>query len=348
MQVVTSENYQQLVTTGRVDEFKPPEAAKPADGGNGAEVAKPATTESTPSGSNPPRDESGRFTKAEEAGKSSTAVGAKPTEPDDDEGGDNLPEHARKVIGKKHRAMKEAEEFGRQQWTRAQAAETRAEQLERQLQESKAQSRPATATAAKEPQPGDFATVAEYTDALVKYRVAEELKTRDAEAAQRRQAEEKAAREAAFAQQIAAAKEKHEDFAEVVGKLSGTELDRVHTDVIEYIQESEQGAELLYHLATNPKDLDRFRKLSPRRFIAELGKLEAKLEAPATPKPSDTPTLSQAATTTTPPVVSKAPAPIAALSSDKSTVVNKRPEEMSFRELREFERQREAERRARA
>jgi hypothetical protein len=112
------------------------------------------------------------------------------------------------------------------------------------------------------------------------------------------------------------------------------------------MQESEFGADLLYHLAKHPDTLERFRKLSPRRFIAELGKLETKWEKPAG---AETTTLSQAAaaTTTASPAVSKAPAPIAALASDKSTVVHKDPSTMTFKELREFERQRDAERRAR-
>jgi hypothetical protein len=128
--------------------------------------------------------------------------------------------------------------------------------------------------------------------------------------------------------------------------IAGTALDQVHTDVMEYLQESEHGADLLYHLIKHPETLERFRKLSPRQRIAQLGKLETKWE-----KPAETPTtLSQAAaatTTTTTPAVSKAPAPIAPLASDKSTPVHKDPATMSFQELRAYERQREAEKRAR-
>lgn len=340
MQVVTSENLQQFVQTGSVPEFKPPEAkaAEPA-------TAKPASGESKQPEEQKPgetaRDAAGRFTKQEPADKNPSAA----PKADDDEGGDDLPEHARKVIGKKHRQMKEAEEFAREQWRAKQAAEERAEKLQRQLEEQNAKSRPAAAKAEK-PKPEDFATVAEYTDALVEYRVAEKLQA-EREKSEREAAEQAAAERARqFGERIAKAKEKHADFEEVVSSITGTEIDRVHKDVVEYLQESEFGADLLYHLAKNPKDLDRFRKLSPRRFIAELGKLEAKLES--VPDPPTTTTLSQAAATATAqPAVSKAPAPIAALSSDKSTVVNKDPATMSFKELREYERARDAERRAR-
>lgn len=342
MQVVTSENFQQLIETGKVPEFKPPEAAKPAASEVAPKKADAPASETATIWSEQPRGANGKFTKADDAGTSTPAVGAKPTEPDD-EGGDDLPEHVRKVIGKKHRLQKEAEEFARDQWRERQAADARADKIQRELDEERAKSRPATVkTEDKPPKPEDFATVAEYTDALVDYRVAKKFADDKAEAEQKRQAEEKAERDRQFAERIAKAKEKHEDFDEVLKSIAGTELDRVHTDVIEYMQESELGADLLYHLAKNPKDLDRYRKLSPRRFIAELGKLEAKLETPA----DTTATLSQAATTTQP-AVSKAPAPIAALASDKPTVVHKDPSAMSFKELREFERQREAEKRAR-
>lgn len=340
MQVVTNDNFQQLIETGKVAEFKAPEAPKPA-----AEVAtngaKQPASETAPNGSEQPRGADGKFTKAAEGDKNTTAAGATPAEPDD-EGGDDLPEHARKVIGKKHRAMKEAEEFGKEQFLKRTAAETRAEKLERDLQEERAKSRPA-AEKAKEPDPKDFATVAEYTDALVKYRVAETLQAERDKAEQQRQADEKAAREREFGKRLAETKAKHPDFDEVMGEIAGSDLDKVPMDVVEYIQESDHGGELMYHLAKNPETLERLRKLSPRRFIAELGKLEAKWDKPAETQT----TLSQAAATTTTPGVSKAPAPIAALASDKSTVVHKDPKDMSFQELREHERQREAERRAR-
>lgn len=345
MQVLTSENFQQFVETGKVTEFKAPEPVKPAATEPATKEPKATVAEVAPTGSDQPRDATGKFTKAEGSDKTTPAVGAKPAE-SDDEGGDDLPEHVRKVIGKKHRLQKEAEEFARAQWRERQAAETRAEKLQRELEEERAKSRPATAkTEDKPPKPEDFATVAEYTDALVDYRVAKKFEADRLEAEQQRQADEKAAREREFGKRLAVAREKYTDFQEVVGSIAGTELDRVHNDVIEYMQESEHGAEILYHLAKHRDTLERFRKLSPRAFIAQLGKLETKWEKPA----AETTTLSQAAAavTTTTPAVSKAPAPIAPLASDKSTPVHKDPADMSFQELRAYERQREAEKRAR-
>jgi hypothetical protein len=337
-QVVTSENLVQFVQTGKVPEFKAPEAKAPEAAPAKVEAAAaPKETSAVPA-----RDQAGKFTSQKEPAKSETTAAppAKKEVADED-----LSEVVRQKIDKKHRQMKEAEEFARSEALRAMAAERRAEQLQQELEAvKKSGPAPAKSEAPKEPKPDDFATVAEYTDALVSYRVdqrlREEQSKRESEAAER----EKEARLREFGQRLGVAQTKYDDFGEVLNSIKGTELERVHSDVTEYIQESEQGAELLYHLAKNPDVLDRLRKLSPRRFIAELGKLEAKWEQPA-PAKEETPTLTEVATTTARPV-SKAPAPIAPIDSSGIAPVAKKPEEMSVAELREFRRQQDREKRA--
>lgn len=312
MQVVTSENIMQLHETGKVDEYKPPQTG-----------TKEPEKQTTPHGPD------GKFTKAAE-GDTTTPAGATPEKNDSDE----FPEHVRKVIGKKHREMKEAEEFATKSYRERLAAEQRADQLQRELEDFKAKSRPAQSQE-KPPKAEDFATVTEYTDALVKYRVAQELQAERDKTERERQEREKAQRDREFAKRLAEAKAEFDDFEEVMGSIAGTEMDRVHTDVVEYLQESEHGGKLMYHLAKHPDTLDRLRKLSPRRFIAELGKLETKWEK----QPEPTATLSQAAASTAAPAVSKAPAPIQPLDG-KSGTVEKDPAKMNFKELREYERMR--------
>jgi flagellar biosynthesis GTPase FlhF len=353
MQVVTPQNFQQLIETGSVPAFKAPEApAEPKPANGESAPAKPSDA----AAGEPARDANGRFT-AKPAGDTTTTADkpavapAGKTEGDDDEGGADLPEHARKVIGKKHRQMKEAEEFASKAYRERLAAEERAEKLQRQLEQQNAKSRPAPAEAPKEPKPADFATVAEYTDALVEYRVAEKFKAEREK--QEREAAEQAAAERVrkFQERVAKANEKYPDFDEVVNSLSRSEHDLVPIAVIEFMQESEFGTDILYGFAKDPKTLDRFRKLSPARLNAELGKLEAKYETAAVPPKQETASLSQvaAAAIASQPVGSKAPAPIEPLSGDKSTsAVRKDPATMSFRELREYERQRDAERRSRS
>lgn len=333
-QVVDSSNLIEFVQTGKAPEFKAPEPAKaPA-----AEV-KPEPKETT---AIPARDSTGKFTSQKEPAKSETAAAPSPKKEVADE---DLSEVVRQKIDKKHRQMKEAEEFAKSEALRAMAAERRAEQLQKELEAvKKSGPAPAKSEAPKEPKPEDFATVAEYTDALVSYRVDQRL--REEQTNREREAEEQAklARQREYGKRLAAAREKHEDFDDVLKSIAGTELERVPNDVVEYMQESEQGADLLYHLAKNPDVLDRLRKLSPRRFIAELGKLEAKWEQSA-PAKEETPTLSEVATTTARPV-SKAPAPIAPLDTAGIAPVAKKPEDMSVQELREYRRNQDREKRA--
>lgn len=329
VQVVTPENFQQLIETGKVDDFKPPEAAKPTE-----KTEKPG--EVTETAKTPERAADGKFTKAADGDKTSAAP-----ESDDDEGEEGLSETVRRKIAKKHRSMKEAEEFARSSYGKQLAAETRAEKLQRELEEERAKSRPATEKA-KEPKPEDFATVAEYSRALAKFWAAEEIQSERDKAEKQRLADAKAAREQEFAKRLADAKKEFTDFDEVMGSIAGTEMDRVHTDVVEYLQESDHGARLMYHLAKDKDTLDRLRKLSPRRFIAELGKLETKWEK----QPETAAKLSEVASTASGPAVSKAPAPIQPLDG-KSATIEKDPSKMSFQELREFERKRDAEKRAR-
>lgn len=334
-QVVTSENMVQLIQTGSVDDFKPPEAPKPAAAPKPAE-APPPTAVRDPA--------TGKFTKAPEGDKTTPA--AAPSSPDD-AGEKDLPEVVRRKIDTKHRQMKEAEEFARSEFRRAQAAEERAARLQQQLDAQNPKSRHEPDQAPTEPKPDDFKTVAEYTDALVSFRVDQRLREEKAKSEREATEREKQARAQEFGKRVAEARTKHADFDDVLQSISGTDLDRVHQDVTEYMQESEHGAELLYHLAKNPDVLDRLRKQSPRKFIAELGKLEAKWESPPSdPAPSETPTkLTEVATNTGAPV-SRAPAPIAPIESSGIAPVAKKPDDMSVQELREYRRQQDMQRRA--
>lgn len=316
MQVVTSENFQQLVETGKVDEFKPPEAPK--------EEAK-ADAKDVKDGERP-RGEDGKFVKADEAKPDEAAKAA-----DDDEDDADLPERVRKQIGKKHRAMREAEEFARQLYGDKTAAEQRAERAEAALKALQdAKSGPATAKDSKEPKQSDFETVGDYAEALAEYKV--EKKFAEREARQEQQRREHAAQEASNAldQRIAATIKEIPDYLEVI---KDCELDAPpHVSV--YIAESPIGPKIGYHFAKNPDDFDRIAKLSPIRAIAELGKLEDRLEK----KPDVKADKADAGTVVT---VSRAPTPITPLEG-KSATVQKDPAKMTLQELRAYENEKRA------
>lgn len=330
-QVVTNENIAQLIETGSVPEFVPPTKA---------ESAAPAESKPTP-----PRGEDGKFVQLPDPSGVFSDPGAKPVDKSGDKGNitdapqgeddidDNgltakerqeLTEKTARKIGAKHRQMREAEELAEVVLKQRDEATKRAEQAEEQLRATQAKSRPA-AEEAKEPDPKDFPTVQEYRDALKTF-------VRDQERAnivKERENSERAEQARQYNERLERAKKTYPDFDKVVRVL---ENEKISTEVISFLEETDFGPELLYDLAKHPKELDRLRKLSPRKAIAELGKLESKLGQPD-------PT--QAAPKETPVSVSQAPAPIAPLEG-KSTVVQKDPAKMNFAELREHRRQEQA------
>lgn len=330
VQVVTNENIQQLIQTRTVPEFKAPEAAKDVP----AEATKPNSAESKPNSvKEQPRDlTTGEFVKADgekppkEGGKTEAAKAAG----DDDEDDADLPERVRRQIGKKHRAMKEAEEFAREEYRERKAAEDRAAALERELNELKSKSGPKPEKGADAPKPEDFKTVAEYADALTDYMLEKKLAAREAKSKETSQAQAIQNAQQAFGERVAAVAKDIPDYYEVV---EAADVD-VPPHVVAHIVESgDSGVRLGYHLAKHPEVLDRIKKLSPIRAIAELGKLETQLEKqpePAKPAAAAAPS------------VSRAPAPITPLEG-KTTPVAKDPSQMTFQELRAY---RQAERAA--
>src|SRR6267154_1362048 len=134
IQVVTPDNFQQLIETGKVPEFKAPDESKTE-----------SKAEQQPAGEQA-RGEDGKFvakdapldTPAEKSDKSSTDAKADEVKADDqpkaeDSDGEDLPEKVRKKIGAKHRAMKEAEEFAEREFNKRKAAERRADEAEQEL-----------------------------------------------------------------------------------------------------------------------------------------------------------------------------------------------------------------------
>ena len=321
-QVVTNENMLEFIQNRQVPEFKAPEPAKAEAAPDAAKTAEPAADASKA----PARDESGKFVKTDEAAKPDDTVAKAADDDEHDDDGAKLSDAVKrkidKIVAKKHRAMKEAEEFGREEYRERKAAVERAEALQRELDALKA-GKSGTGPAADsgdEPKPEDFKTVGEYAKALTKYEVAQAKKAESAEKAKdtHKQAIETVQQQ--FAERVASTAKEISDYHEVVGAADW----EVPHHMQAYIVDSENGARLGYHLAKNRDEFDRIAKLSPIRAFAELGKLEDKLTAKAAP--------AQAAASATA-QVSRAPAPITPLEG-KSTTVAKDPSQMSFAELR--------------
>src|SRR6185503_13441900 len=174
-QVLTNENMVEFIQTRQVQEFKAPEAKSEPANPSEAAAAKPADS-ATASAAEPakaerPRAEDGKFVKAEEAKKEEPAAKAADDDEHDDDGAklsDAVKRKIDKIVAKKHRAMKEAEEFARDEYRERKAAVERAEALQREidaLKSGKSQSGTAS-TEGDEPKMEDFKTVGEYAKAL--------------------------------------------------------------------------------------------------------------------------------------------------------------------------------------
>lgn len=210
---------------------------------------------------------------------------------DDDEGAEDdngltetqraeLTAKMQKAVGKKHRMLKEAEEFAAAQYSERKLAERRAEQAEQALAELRAKSAPPEAPKAPEkPQRENFASESEYIDAMIQFGVDQRLAEKAVE-------DKKAAAERAQQQlietargRIARALELVPDYAEVTGSV---DLE-VPPFVAGYMQKSEMFAELGYHLAKNPDVLVSLAKLAPDEQLVKIGKIESTLQ-PFEPK----------------------------------------------------------------
>lgn len=321
MQVVTSENFQQLVETGKVDEFKPPAEA----------IAKAADAAVTvePKGDQP-RGEDGKFV-AKDAEVTADKAAKSAADDEDDEGADltgRLKEKIDRIVGKKHRRMTEAEEFARTTYSDLTAERQRADTLQREIEAlkgTKSQAQPEKD--AKAPNQDDFTTVGEYAEALAEYKVEKKFAEREAKAETARREQAAMQAQDALNKRIAATVKELPDYADVI---NDSDLD-MPPHITVYIAESPIGPKIGYHFAKHPEDFDRINKLSPIRAIAELGKLEDRLEKPKAEAEPDKGTDAAART------VSRAPSPITPLNAS-TTVVTKDPSKMSVQELREHER----------
>lgn len=314
-QVVTNENMQEFIQNRSVPEFKAPEVQAPE--ATPAELEVKATDLPTKEEIQA-RGPDGKFVKAEEPKVDETA--AKAADDDDTEDAD-LPERVRRQIGKKHRAMKEAEEFAREEYRERKAAEDRAAALERELNELKSKSGPKPEKGADAPKPEDFKTVADYADALTDYLLEKKLAKREEESTKVRQAQAIQNAQQAFGERVAKVAKDIPDYYEVVEAADVEVPPHIASHIVE---SGDVGVRLGYHLAKHPEELDRIKKLSPIRAIAELGKLETQLDKkpePAAPAASARP------------VVSRAPTPITPLEGN-STPSTKDPATMNFAELR--------------
>jgi hypothetical protein len=284
-------------------------------------------------------------------------------------------ERVRRLVGKRHKIAKQeealrlqaeietkdAESFAKSQYDRARVAEEENAELRRKLAEKV---QPLAAPPAAAPEPPKAPTKAEFTDAegvvdwdkltdaKAKYAAEQAVADERAKIAQEKQALERARIESEFRTRLEKAQTKYPDFLEVVGATDVLVPDAV----LQFITESDYGADITYHMANHPDFTDKIRKLSPVKALAEIGKLESTFEKPVqvTPAPPApvvppaAPVVPPAPVAVVPPVVAPkaperggAPPPITPISAQGSGTVVTDPSKMDFKQLRAFERERQ-------
>ncbi|HUN80994.1 MAG TPA: hypothetical protein VMV81_05725 [Phycisphaerae bacterium] len=240
-----------------------------------------------------------------------------------------------KAIGKKHRQMKEAEEFAAAQYSEKQLAEQRAANLERELAQLKAKAAPPPEPE-KAPERNSFQSDEEYANALIDWKVDQRLKAREAERAQKEE-EERQQRVAQTAKQrIAKALELVPDFREVT---EAADL-AVPAHIAGYMQESDLFAELGYHLAKHPEELEKLQKMPPAKSLVELGKIESRLK-PFESAKAESKAVADGKEETPPApstITAKAPsrpsAPITPISAGSAVQVEKPDSELTYAEAK--------------
>lgn len=155
----------------------------------------------------------------------------------------------------------------------------------------------APSTDAAKPARDDFASDADYFEALADYKaeqkVSEFRKQQQAEALNKAEQTQTATRFELYQERVAASLEALPDYAEVVGASDVPAAPHV----LESILDSDSGPQLAYHLAKNPELAEQLNAMTPVQAAREIGRLEARLAQPKTE-------------TTPPKRTTSAPAPI--------------------------------------
>lgn len=163
-------------------------------------------------------------------------------------------------------------------------------ELQRRLEALEQQAAPTAAAPAVEapaangrPVLKDFQTLEEYTEALTDWKLNQREAARQAENERRAAATAAQALQDSWAAKDAAAAKAHPDYRELMDTTEIPEGPGVLA-ARQALLEEDNGAEILYWLASRPAELKRVAALPPTKAVLEIGKLAAALAAPASPE----------------------------------------------------------------
>lgn len=254
----------------------------------------------------------------------------------------DLTEKMQKAIGKKHRALREAEEFAADQYNQRRLAEQRADQQDREIRRLQAQlsgGKTDEPEAGAEPLRENFESDKAYSDALIDYRVDQRLKAQQAES--QRKAQEDRQREivSTASSRVQAALELVPDYRET---LEAADMN-VPPHIAGYMQRSPMIAELGYFFAKNPAELERLSALPADEALVDIGEIKSKLQPFVKPKAETKVTNAESSASThgekpstetgSPPSKPRAAAPIKPLGSGSALQVGKDESDMNIREV---------------
>lgn len=277
------------------------------------------------------------------------------SDPDDVAGEDGLtPREKRELttkmqaaIGKRVRLQKEAEEFAAEQYNGRRLAEQELERIERENRRLQAQigGQPAEGTSAIATAPNreNFASEIEYINAMVDWRVSQQLakaQAEDTKRAQQKYFEEVRAQGIARVQK---AMELVPDYRELAENARSSDV-MVPEHIGLYMQESPMLAELGYYFLKNPSKMEELAKMPAGTSLVALGKIEAilkpfeKAQAPSKANgkdsslPSDDGKKPSTETGTVVPSRPRAGAPITPLTDSSAGQSSKPLSEMTYAE----------------
>ena len=168
------------------------------------------------------------------------------------------------------------------------------------------------------PTPDKYATHEEFLEALTDWKVDQREKAKEAKSQEEKAKSEILSKVDVYTKGVEQVQEKFDDWEDV---MDGVNHIAPSLAVQQLLLESENGPELAYHLAKDPKEFARINALSPVAAAREFGKFEVKHQS-AQKESKETKT-------------TKAPAPIKPVGS-KASAVTKDPEDMDFREFKKW------------
>lgn len=252
----------------------------------------------------------------------------------DDELPPGVQKRIQKEIDKAVRARKEAEEL---------LNKAREEAAKRDTAPAQKPEQPAATKSETPPEPpslDDFDTTAAWSKAVAAWAKEQaaaeakaeaakltksELEARDKSAAEKKAQEEGERLREVWSTRVDEARKQHNDFDEVLDDAKFPDTPAIRA-VQQAFYESEDGAELLYHLAANPETAARLSKLTPSAALRELGKIEASLKPAAPPVKESKP------------AVSAAPPPMKTVTPRAAAGPVRDPDKMTFAQYVEWRR----------